>query len=81
MKKVQLNSVSDKLDSRIMTMKDNDEWNMAKATISEAYSIIVDAMSTMSKDFETMQKYTSILIMLGTYQEYLDLFHEEANRE
>ena len=81
MKQVKLNSVSDKLDSRIMTMKDNDEWNMAKATISEAYSIIVDAMSTMSKDFETMQKYTSILIMLGTYQEYLDLFHEEANRE
>ena len=64
-----------------MTMKGHDEWNMAKATISEAYSVIVDVMSTMSKDFETMQKYTSILIMLGTYQEYLDLFHEEANRE
>ncbi len=81
MKKVKLNCVSEKLASAIRTMKDEEEWNMAKSGIAEAYSLIVEAMEDNSKDFKQMQRYIGILTILNCYQDYLDLFHEEANRE
>lgn len=81
MKKLELNCVSEKIVKLIKTMEDNDEWNMAKSAVAEAYSMIVEAMTDRVNDSEQMQKYTSILIILNSYQEHLDLFHEEANRE
>lgn len=82
MKKVELNTVSEKIVNLISTMKDIEEWNMAKSGVADAYSVIVEAMADHnSKDLELMEKYTSILIILNSYQYHLDLFHEEANRE
>ena len=82
MKQVQLNTVSEKMAKTIATMKDHEEWNMAKSGVADAYSVIVDAMTTHNcKDLGLMEKYTSILLILNSYQYYLDLFHEEANKE
>jgi len=81
MKKVELNCVSEKLARAISTMKNEEDWNMAKSCIAEAYSVIVEVMEDKSNDLKQMERYIGILAILNYYQEYLDLFHEEANRE
>lgn len=73
--------MSEELTNYIMKMKDDEDWSNAKSEVAEAYSLIVDAMADNSKTFEQMQKYTSILIILNSYQEHLDIFHKEANKE
>lgn len=82
MKKVELNCVSEELAHAILTMKDDEQWDMAKSCLAEAYSLIVEAMQENScKDFEQMSRFTNVLSIFNSYQSYLDLFHKEANRE
>lgn len=79
MEKKTINTISDRMANHILLMKSEEEYTEEKKRIADGFQTIVTASIAYGKGLDKMGEWGNLLQLLSSYQQDIDILHEEAN--